>query len=137
MREEKSKHKILIVDDEKSNLDILRRLFRRKYQVLSAESGEDALDILAEHEVALILSDQRMPGITGAALLERAMQTHPDAIRMILSGFTDTEDLIESIMGLAVSHQIIERHGGEIKAESEIDVGTAFTVSIPLPTPSI
>ena len=81
MREEKSKHKILIVDDEKSNLDILRRLFRRKYQVLSAESGEDALDILAEHEVALILSDQRMPGITGATLLERAMQTHPDAIR--------------------------------------------------------
>ncbi len=108
MREEKSKHKILIVDDEKSNLDILRRLFRRKYQVLSAESGEDALDILAEHEVALILSDQRMPGITGAVLLERAMQTHPDAIRMILSGFTDTEDLIESINSGQVYRYVVK-----------------------------
>ena len=57
-------HKILIVDDESENLRALERLFRRDYSVLTAESGAEALALLEQHDVALLISDQRMPGMT-------------------------------------------------------------------------
>ena len=102
------KHRVLLVDDEKSNLDTLVRLFRRKYHTFAAQSGEDALKILKEQEIALVLTDQRMPGISGAKLLEHAMHSHPDAIRIILSGFTDTEDLIEAINSGQVYRYVVK-----------------------------
>ncbi|MEC4891624.1 MAG: response regulator [Oscillatoria sp. PMC 1051.18] len=92
------KPKILIVDDEPDNLDLLYRTFHREYKVLRAESGPAALEILAcEEEVAVIISDQRMPEMTGTEFLSLTAVQYPDIIRIILTGYTDVEDLVEAI----------------------------------------
>ncbi len=92
------KTKMLVVDDEPDNLDLLYRTFRRDFQVLKAESGIQALEVLsAEGEVAVIISDQRMPEMKGTEFLSRTVPKFPDTMRIILTGFTDVEDLVEAI----------------------------------------
>ncbi|NJO20120.1 MAG: response regulator, partial [Spirulinaceae cyanobacterium RM2_2_10] len=92
------KPKILIVDDEPDNLDLLYRTFRRDYRVLRAESGPVALELLKqESHVAAIISDQRMPIMSGTEFLSLTAQQYPDIIRIILTGYTDVEDLVEAI----------------------------------------
>lgn len=92
------KPKILVVDDEPDNLDLLFRTFHRDYKVLRAESGHEALEILArEGEVAVIISDQRMPFMSGTEFLSMTATRYPDIIRIILTGYTDVEDLVEAI----------------------------------------
>ncbi|MEG4322926.1 MULTISPECIES: response regulator [unclassified Microcoleus] len=92
------KLKILVVDDEPDNLDLLYRTFHRDYKVLRAESGPAALEILAkEGEVAVIISDQRMPKMSGTEFLSLTAAQYPDVIRIILTGYTDVEDLVEAI----------------------------------------
>ena len=94
----KVKPKILVVDDEPDNLDLLYRTFRRDFQVLKASSGMDALSVLtAEGEVAVIISDQRMPEMKGTEFLSKTVPQFPNTIRIILTGFTDVEDLVEAI----------------------------------------
>jgi CheY-like chemotaxis protein len=92
------KPKMLVVDDEPDNLDLLYRTFRRSFQVLKAESGMAALEILAtEGEVAVIISDQRMPEMKGTEFLSKTVPQFPDTVRIILTGFTDVEDLVDAI----------------------------------------
>jgi CheY-like chemotaxis protein len=92
------KPKMLVVDDEPDNLDLLYRTFRRDFNVLRAESGVMALEILAaEGEVAVIISDQRMPEMKGTEFLSKTVPQFPDTMRIILTGFTDVEDLVEAI----------------------------------------
>jgi CheY-like chemotaxis protein len=92
------KPKMLVVDDEPDNLDLLYRTFRRDFNVLRAESGVVALEILAaEGEVAVIISDQRMPEMKGTEFLSKTVPQFPDTMRIILTGFTDVEDLVEAI----------------------------------------
>lgn len=92
------KPKMLVVDDEPDNLDLLYRTFRRDFHVLRAESGASALSILAqEGEVAVIISDQRMPEMKGTEFLSKTVPQFPDTVRIILTGFTDVEDLVEAI----------------------------------------
>ncbi len=92
------KPKILVVDDEPDNLDLLYRTFHREYKVLKAESGHEALTLLAsEGEVAVIISDQRMPSMSGTEFLSLTATRYPDIIRIILTGYTDVEDLVEAI----------------------------------------
>ena len=89
---------MLVVDDEPDNLDLLFRTFRREFQVFKAESGGSALDILDnEGEVAVIISDQRMPEMKGTEFLSRTVPQYPNTVRIILTGFTDIEDLVEAI----------------------------------------
>ena len=96
--ERPKKAKMLVVDDEPDNLDLLYRTFRRDFQVLKAESGVRALEVLAsEGEVAVIISDQRMPEMKGTEFLSRTVPQFPDTMRIILTGFTDVEDLVEAI----------------------------------------
>jgi response regulator RpfG family c-di-GMP phosphodiesterase len=90
-------HKILIVDDETANLRLLERLFRREYQVLTATSGGEALELLKMHDIALIISDQRMPGMTGIEFLKQAAAMRPHTVRIILTGYTDVNALVEAI----------------------------------------
>jgi signal transduction histidine kinase len=86
------------VDDEMDNVEALERLFRKKFRVLKATSGPAALKILQqEPEVCLIISDQRMPEMTGVDLLARTLTTHPDATRILLTGYTDIESVISAI----------------------------------------
>ncbi|MBF2051754.1 MAG: response regulator [Elainella sp. C42_A2020_010] len=96
--ERPKKPKMLVVDDEPDNLDLLYRTFRRDFNVLRAESGIVALEILAaEGEVAVIISDQRMPEMKGTEFLSKTVPQYPDTMRIILTGFTDVEDLVEAI----------------------------------------
>lgn len=91
------KHSILVVDDETDNVDALERLFRRKYNVLKATSGRQALKQLEDNKVSLIVTDQRMPNMTGVEFLAESMESHPDAIRILLTGFTDIDSVISAI----------------------------------------
>ncbi|MBF2077647.1 MAG: response regulator [Synechococcales cyanobacterium T60_A2020_003] len=93
-----SKPKMLVVDDEPDNLDLLYRTFRRDFRVLKAENGMSALNVLEqEGEVAVIISDQRMPEMKGTEFLSRTVPQYPYTMRIILTGFTDVEDLVEAI----------------------------------------
>ena len=93
-----NKPKILVVDDEPDNLDLLYRTFYREFKVLRAENGPAALEILSnEGDVAVIISDQRMPHMSGTEFLSLTATQYPDIIRIILTGYTDVEDLVEAI----------------------------------------
>ena len=91
------RHGLLIVDDEKEILRSLTLTFADDYDVFTASSGAEALQILQQRKIALVIADQRMPGMTGAALLEKVFQINPNIIRMILTGYTDTVSLIQAI----------------------------------------
>lgn len=90
-------HKLLIVDDETANLRLLERLFQSEYQCLTASSGADAIRLLEQHDVAILITDQRMPEITGLELLKRTAQLRPQMVRILLTGYTDVEALVEAI----------------------------------------
>ncbi len=91
------KHTILCVDDETDNVEALERLFRRRYRVIKATSGRGALDLLAENQATVIISDQRMPQMSGVEFLAESIKTHPMAIRILLTGYTDIESVIAAI----------------------------------------
>jgi DNA-binding NtrC family response regulator len=90
-------YKILIVDDEPDNLRALERLFRECYEVLTAGSGVEALELLRQHDVALLITDQRMPEMTGIELVKKTVALRPRMVRMILTGYTDVDALVEII----------------------------------------
>ncbi|MBN3896071.1 MAG: response regulator [Nostoc sp. NOS(2021)] len=116
--ERPKKLKILVVDDEPDNLDLLYRTFRRDFNVLKADSGVNALQVLAaEGEVAVIISDQRMPEMKGTEFLSKTVPQFPDTVRIILTGFTDIEDLVEAINAGQVYKYITKPWDpGELKA---------------------
>lgn len=95
MKEEKLN--ILYVDDEAHNLVSFKATFRLKYNVFTTLSGEEALAILKENEIDILVTDQRMPGMTGVELLQKVLPTHPDALRILLTGFTDFEALMAAV----------------------------------------
>lgn len=88
---------ILFVDDEPMILTSLRRLFDDDYEVLTADSGKKGLDLLAKHEVGVIVSDQRMPEMLGHEFLSQAKVLRPETIRILLTGYSDIDDTIRSI----------------------------------------
>ena len=90
-------YKILVVDDEAANLRLLERLFRRQFEVITALSGFEGLELLKQHNVALIISDQRMPGMTGIEFLKQAAALRQHTVRIILTGYTDINALVEAI----------------------------------------
>ncbi len=92
-----SKPQLLIVDDEPANLQKLKRTFFREFEVREASSGEEALKLLKKGPFDIIITDQRMPGISGVELLHKSLSNSPHAIRIILTGFTDTDDLMDAI----------------------------------------
>ncbi|RPI26523.1 MAG: sigma-54-dependent Fis family transcriptional regulator [Acidobacteria bacterium] len=92
-----NKYEILIVDDEPANLQKLKRTFQADYTVREAKTGDEALVILRDRPIVAIVTDQRMPGISGVNLLRQARQVRPDSIRVILTGYTDVEYLMDAI----------------------------------------
>jgi EAL domain-containing protein (putative c-di-GMP-specific phosphodiesterase class I)/FixJ family two-component response regulator len=89
---------LLLVDDEASIVSALKRLLRREeYQILGASSGAQGLEMLALHDVDVIVSDQRMPGMTGEEFLRRAKDLYPETIRLVLSGYADMESITSAI----------------------------------------
>ena len=97
-QDDPEKLKLMVVDDEQDNLDLLYRTFRRDFKVYKAENGFQALDILEQvGEMGIIISDQRMPKMNGTEFLGRTVERFPDTIRIVLTGYTDVEDLVEAI----------------------------------------
>lgn len=90
-------YKLLIVDDDTPNTRLLERLFRKDYYCLTASSGEEAMKVLDQHEVAVIISDQRMPRMTGLELLKQTADRRPHMVRILLTGYTDLEALVEAV----------------------------------------
>lgn len=88
---------LLIVDDETEILRSLRRQFRRKYQVFEANSADEGYRIMCETDIQVIISDQRMPGMTGTEFYGRVKAEFPDAIRLILTGYSDIKAVIAAI----------------------------------------
>jgi len=94
----KLKSKLLLVDDEEDNLDLLQRIFYRSHHILRAKNGFEALALLAtEPDVAVIVSDQRMPMMSGTEFLSKVAESYPDTLRIILTAHTDVRDLVEAI----------------------------------------
>lgn len=91
------KPSILIVDDEPDVLFSLTGLLRRDFQVFTAQSGAAAMEIMAEQDVHVIMTDQRMPSMTGTELMGRVRVEHPDAVRIIFTGYADTRAVVDAI----------------------------------------
>lgn len=92
-----TKHCLLIVDDEPDVCDSVHDLLRREFRVLKAHSGEEGLRIMQEEEVHIVMTDQRMPRITGVELLTDVKAKKPQAVRMLFTGFADIESIIAAI----------------------------------------
>ncbi len=89
---------LLLVDDEPNILSAIKRLMRREgYRILCAESAAQGLDLLATHRVHVVISDQRMPVMTGTEFLSRVKDLYPDTVRLILSGYCEPESLTDAI----------------------------------------
>lgn len=89
---------VLCVDDEKNILNSLKRLLRREgYRLLTASSGQEGLKLFEENEVHLVISDQRMPEMSGIDFMEKVNTEYPDTIRIVLTGYTDVDAITESI----------------------------------------
>lgn len=92
-----TKFPILYVDDEEHNLISFAATFRKEYKVFTATTGVEGLEIMRGNEIKLVITDQRMPEMTGIEFLEKIIPEYPDAIRIILTGFSDIEVIIEAI----------------------------------------
>jgi signal transduction histidine kinase len=88
---------ILYVDDDASNLLVLKATCEGEFHVMTAGGGEEALEILKEHEVAVLLVDQRMPGMTGVEVFEATKDLYPDTVRILITAYSDLSDAIEAI----------------------------------------
>ncbi|EDM36539.1 two-component response regulator [Pedobacter sp. BAL39] len=88
---------ILYVDDEVHNLNAFKASFRRVFNVFTAESAKDALPILAQEEIHIIITDQRMPQMTGVEFLESILTIYPEPIRILLTGYADIAAVIDAI----------------------------------------
>jgi serine phosphatase RsbU (regulator of sigma subunit) len=100
---------ILVVDDEIANLQKLRRTFINRYPLLSASSAGEALEMVRKDDsIAVIVADQRMPGMTGIEFLRSTLDILPNAVRIILTGFTDIEVLMEAINSCKIFRYIVK-----------------------------
>jgi response regulator RpfG family c-di-GMP phosphodiesterase len=92
-----AKYTLLIVDDEPDVCDSVHDLLRREFRVLKAHSGQEGFRLMQEEEVHIIMTDQRMPQITGVELLEKVKARNPDAVRLLFTGYADLESIVAAI----------------------------------------
>ncbi|MEB2781950.1 response regulator [Algoriphagus persicinus] len=100
------KIKILYVDDEENNLQAFKATFRRDYQIFLAIEAPIAREILSKEDIDIIITDQRMPGETGVEFLESIIPTYPSPIRILLTGYTDIQAVIDAINKGQVYHYL-------------------------------
>jgi len=111
--------KILIVDDEQNVIRALARsLSFEEYSIATADNGLDALEFIKENKIDLIISDQRMPQMTGIEFFSKAREVHPDAVRILLTGYADFDVALQAINEAGV-HKLVQKpwHDGELKTD--------------------
>lgn len=87
----------LVVDDEPDILDAIKRLFRRQYRVLTAQTAEEAFELLASEPVQVVMTDQRMPRTSGVEFLTELRQRYPDVVRVLLTGYSNIDNIVDAI----------------------------------------
>ena len=92
-----AKYTLLIVDDEPDVCDSVHDLLRREFRVLKANSGHEGYRLMQEEEVHIIMTDQRMPQVSGVELLTKVKAKNPQAVRMLFTGYADLESIIAAI----------------------------------------
>lgn len=97
---------ILYIDDEQDNLTAFKAVFRRTYDIDTATSGLEAMEMLQQKNYKVIISDQRMPNMTGVEFFERIKESHPNSIRMILTGYADIQSIVDAINKGNIFHYI-------------------------------
>ncbi|WP_051203478.1 response regulator [Hugenholtzia roseola] len=105
---DKPLYNLLYVDDEESNLRIFRSSFKRHYNIFTAASAEEGIRILAEQPIHLIITDQKMPEMTGVEFLERILPDYPEAIRIILTGYSDVDDITRAINRCGIYRYLVK-----------------------------
>ena len=95
--QERPKPSLLLVDDEPEILFSLKGLLRREFELHTAENGVEALEILRQHPIQVIMTDQRMPEMTGVELMGHVKTDYPDAIRIIFTGYADIKAVVNAI----------------------------------------
>lgn len=100
------KIKILYVDDEKNNLHAFKATFRRDYEIFLALSADEGREILRSEDVHIIITDQRMPDETGVDFLSSIIPINPDPIRILLTGYTDIQAVIDAINKGQIYHYL-------------------------------
>lgn len=100
------KIKVLYVDDEEHNLMSFKATFRIKYKVFTAISGEEAIKIMDSESIDVIITDQRMPNMTGVQFLESILDRHPDPMRILLTGYADLNAVIDAVNKGKIFHYL-------------------------------
>ena len=107
MEDTGKKINVLYLDDETNNLNAFKANFRRMYQVFATESAASARQVLSENEIHVIISDQRMPEMTGIEFFESIIDEHPAPLRMLLTGYADINAVIDAINKGHIFHREI------------------------------
>ena len=97
---------VLYVDDEENNLISFKANFRIKYNVLIALSGEEAMKIIETKHVDIIITDQRMPNMTGVEFLEQVLEKTPDPMRILLTGYADMNAVVDAVNKGKIFHYL-------------------------------
>lgn len=102
----KEKITILYVDDEENNLISFKATFRLKYNVITAVSGDEAMKIVQSTPIQIIITDQRMPNMTGVQFLEKVLETHPEPMRILLTGYADMGAVVDAVNKGKIFHYL-------------------------------
>lgn len=120
-----NKINVLYVDDEQNNLISFKATFRIKYNVHTAISGEEAIKILNNTPIDIIITDQRMPNMTGVEFLESILEQYPDPMRILLTGYADLNAVIDAVNKGKIFHYLTKPWNEE---ELDMTIKRAFEV---------
>lgn len=104
-----NEHNILVVDDNPNVLDVLKRILESEYNTFTCVNGQQALKIMEENDIALVIADHRMPGMKGAELLKEVRERYPNTVRLIISGYFYDQDMFMDQTNMAHAHGIIAK----------------------------
>lgn len=103
------KHNVLIVDDNRNVLDVLKRILESEYNAFTCVNGKQALRLMEENDIALVIADHRMPGMKGAELLKEVRERYPNTVRLIISGYFYDQNMFMDQTNMAHAHGIIAK----------------------------
>lgn len=118
---------ILYVDDEENNLISFKANFRIKYNVFVAISGDDAMKIIENKQVDIIITDQRMPNMTGVEFLEKVLEIKPDPMRILLTGYADMSAVVDAVNKGKIFHYLSKPWNEE---ELDMTINRAYEVYV-------
>ena len=116
---------VLYVDDEANNLISFKATFRMKYKVYTASGGMEAMQIVEQHPIDIIITDQRMPQMTGVEFLEEVIKVNPEAMRILLTGYADMSAVVDAVNKGKIFHYLSKPW-----SEEELDdtIQRAYTI---------